>query len=150
MDRAVLFVTLEEGSKPRGVDPRRERRICWTMLSSAHHRFNASISRGEEDIERTGRGEGAKSGRLGDEHGEKTPQEKRESSKHDQYPPTTSATNFSQRSHVGTRYQVVELSTKAAIMFWNHSSSREKDYSKATKYKLKVGNVSDLIATIVQ
>ena len=85
-----------------------------------------------------------------DEHGEKTPQEKRESSKHDQYPPSKSATNFSQRSYVGTRYQAVKLSTRATIMFWNRSTSREKDYSRATKYKLGVGDVSDLIATIVQ
>ena len=88
--------------------------------------------------------------RNADEHGEKIPQEKRESSKHDQYPPSKSATNFSQRSYVGTRYQAVKLSTRATIMFWNCSTSREKDYSRATKYKLGVGDVSDLIATIVQ
>ena len=59
------MMAVAEGRRPRGILPRRDRRICWTILSSAHQRFEASMSRGKEDMERTGGGVGARSGRLG-------------------------------------------------------------------------------------
>lgn len=59
------MVIFDAGRRARGTLPRRETRICWTMLSSAHQRFDASMSRAEEDIVKTGCGEGARSGRVG-------------------------------------------------------------------------------------
>jgi hypothetical protein len=56
---------LAAGRRPRGILPRRETRMCWAMLSLAHQRLDASISRAEDLIDRTGGGLGARSGRVG-------------------------------------------------------------------------------------
>ena len=65
MDRAVRVVILAAGRRPRGTVPSRERRMCCAILSLAHQRLEASISRYEDVIVRTGGGLGARSGHVG-------------------------------------------------------------------------------------
>ena len=65
MDSAVRVVIFEAGNRARAVLPRRDTRMCWTRLSLAHHRLEASISCAEEDMVNVGGGVGARSGRVG-------------------------------------------------------------------------------------
>jgi hypothetical protein len=65
MDKAVRVLIFGAGRILRARLLSRETRICMTTLSSAHQRLDAAMSRAEEDMDKTGGGVGARSGRVG-------------------------------------------------------------------------------------
>ena len=54
----------EDERRPRGTLLRQEIRMCWTTLSACHQQLEASMSRGPDDMDRTGGGVGQRSGRV--------------------------------------------------------------------------------------